>query len=132
MKVEIYFNLHKRLFSIRERHGKVIAHKRWVGLVRPTFVVQQGGRERVLRDKSKNVHAFVRPEGYQGMDEVIPFDILDSYTTVRYNPYKYTSFVDENEDPIFEADVGFMYLDKQNKPVIKVASLEQAEQLLET
>jgi hypothetical protein len=25
-----------------------------------------------------------------------------------------------------------MYLDKQNKPVIKVASLDQAEQILET
>ena len=133
MKVEIYFNLHKRLFSIRERHGKVIAHKKWVGLVRPTFVVQQGGRKRVLRNKSKNVHAFVRPEGYQGFDDFTPLDkVTDAYTTVRYNPYKYTSFVDENEDPIFEADVGFMYLDKQNKPVIKVASLTQAKQILET
>ena len=132
MKVEIYFNLHKRLFSIRERHGKVIAHKRWVGLVRPTFVVQQGGRERVLRDKSKNVHAFVRPEQYWSECTPMNFDILDAYTTVRYNPYKYASFVDENEDPIFEADVGFMYLDKQNKPVIKVASLDQAQQILET
>ena len=145
MKVEIYFNLHKRLFSIRERHGKVIAHKKWVGLVRPTFIVQQGGREKVLRDKSKNVHAFVRPESIWGdssttdtyllskANGVPDFDqTLTDYTTVRYNPYKYTSFVDENEDPIFEADVGFMYLDKQNKPVIKVASLDQAEQILET
>ena len=132
MKVEIYFNLHKRLFSVRERHGKVIGHRQWIGMVRPTFAVQQGGREKVLRDKSKNVHAFVRPDQYWSEDTPMNFDILDAYTTVRYNPYKYTSFVDENEDPIFEADVGFMYLDKQNKPVIKVASLDQAEQLLET
>ena len=105
MKVEIYFNLHKRLFSIRERHGKVIAHKRWVGLVRPTFVVQQGGRERVLRDKSKNVHAFVK--GYlQDADNVSRNpQVITREVEVTYNPYKYETFVDKKDESfVYYAD----------------------------
>lgn len=64
LRVEIYWNLHLNLFSVRalegRAKGKVIAHARDVLVRDPQFVVQKAGRERVLREGRKNVHAFVR------------------------------------------------------------------------
>jgi hypothetical protein len=59
MRVEVYYNLHKKCFSIRHK-GIVISHANTVKLADVTFVVRKAGRERVLREKKKNVHAFVR------------------------------------------------------------------------
>ena len=52
MRVEIYFNLHKKVFSMRHK-GKVIAHVCNATLKNVTYVVQPAGRARVLRDKNK-------------------------------------------------------------------------------
>jgi len=51
-------------------------------------VVRQGGRQRVLREGKKNVHAFVRGEATYFSKYDCP--TLDN---VGYNPYKYDSFV---------------------------------------
>ena len=63
MKAAVYWNLHKNIFSIQSRekesYGKVVAHRDSVVVGLPKFVVRQAGREKVLKDKSKNVHAFV-------------------------------------------------------------------------
>ena len=61
MRVEVYFNLHKHVFSVRSaRSGRVILHTDRVHIRNPEFVVRQGGRQRVLKERKKNVHAFVR------------------------------------------------------------------------
>jgi len=65
MNVEIYFNLHKRVFSVRHK-GRVIEHVKSAIVRRPKFVVQAAGRAKVLREKKKNVHAFVRGEWLEG------------------------------------------------------------------
>jgi hypothetical protein len=53
-------------------------------------VVRKSGRERVLREGKKNVHAFVR-------GEITHFDDFDpdylGYTLVSYNPYRFDTFV---------------------------------------
>lgn len=62
MKNRIYFNIHKKLFSIQEKTKKgwrVISHKDSLLLKDVEFKVYSRGRERVLREKRKNVHAFV-------------------------------------------------------------------------
>ena len=59
MKIEVYWNLHKEMFSVRHK-GKVIAHVACINVKDAKFVVQKAGRERVLREKKKNVHAFIR------------------------------------------------------------------------
>tara|TARA_B100001094_G_scaffold199669_1_gene193758 strand:+ start:839 stop:1111 length:273 start_codon:yes stop_codon:yes gene_type:complete len=51
-------------------------------------VVRQGGRQRVLREGKKNVHAFVRGEATYFSEKDCP--TLDN---VGYNPYKYDSFI---------------------------------------
>jgi hypothetical protein len=47
------------LYSIM-RNGRVIARRHRVLLTDATFVVREGGRQRVIREGRKNVHAFVK------------------------------------------------------------------------
>ena len=61
MKVFVYFNLHRKMWSVKAlegpQKGRVVARTGYVELenVRPR--VSQKGRDRVLREKRKNVHA---------------------------------------------------------------------------
>jgi len=100
MRVEVYFNLHKKTFSVRSaRSGRVILHTDKVHIANPEFVVRQSGRNRVLSEGRKNVHAFVRGDVTFFTDTNRP--TLD---TLTYNPYKYASFVDkQTEEPVYEA-----------------------------
>jgi len=100
MRVEVYFNLHKHTFSVRScKTGRVIGHTDEVHISNPTFVVRKAGRERVLRERKKNVHAFVRGDVTLFSDTNRP--TLD---TLTYNPYKYASFVDkQTEEPVYKA-----------------------------
>lgn len=103
-KVMVYYNLHKHTFSI-SRNGRVIAHADYVKLTDVEFRVRQGGREKVIREKSKNVHSFVigTLEDYCKF----PCDNLPSEPNsniVTYNPYKYNSYViKDTEEPIYSA-----------------------------
>lgn len=92
-RVEVYFNLHKKLYSIRDKvTGLVVAHADSVLLVDAIFKVSQAGRQRVLREQKKNVHAFV--EGlFAGVGADLPEpDRLDK---AYYNPYKTETFIDK-------------------------------------
>ena len=91
-KVEVYFNLHKKCWSIRQA-GKPVVHSDFVEIKEPQFVVQQGGNARVRREKRKNVHAFVR--GYL-TDRVGIFP--KNQKLVTNTPYKHTSFVERGTD----------------------------------
>jgi hypothetical protein len=95
MKVEVYFNLHKHVFSIRQcSTGRVILHSDKVHIDKPQFVVRKSGRDRVLREGKKNVHAFVRGN-ITVFDDFDP-DYLD-YSLVSYNPYRFDTFVDVHD-----------------------------------
>ena len=95
MRVEVYFNLHKHTWSVRSaKTGRVILHTDKVHINNPTFVVRKSGRERVLREGKKNVHAFVRGD-ITVFDDFNP-DYLD-YSLVSYNPYKFDTFVDVHD-----------------------------------
>lgn len=91
MKVFVYFNLHRKLFSVRalegDRKGLVIAHRDYVALTDVTFKVSEAGRQRVLRERKKNVHAGAVG---QWTDDTIE---LTDPLAVTYNPYKYSTFV---------------------------------------
>ena len=93
MRVEVYFNLHKYTWSFRQcSTGRVILHTDKVHIRDPQFVVRKSGRERVLREGKKNVHAFVRGD-ITYFDDFFDPDYLD-YSLVSYNPYKHDTFVD--------------------------------------
>lgn len=105
MYVDTYRNLNKECISIKAREGsekgRVIDHVESVILTDVEFVVQPAGRQRVLDEERKNVHAFARGTLVDDPPE-LPEDAVD----VTYNPYEYESFVvRETEEPIHEASI---------------------------
>jgi hypothetical protein len=99
-RVEVYWNLHKKCFSYRLSGGKV-THARSLLLKDVKFAVQPAGRERVLREKKKNVHAFVRGtllyvQNIKEMEDVVyapgASEVIDNVLyngyAARYNPYE--------------------------------------------
>lgn len=116
INVSVYFNLNRKCLSIRAEEGpakgRVIAHAQTAALGEVTFKVSEAGRQRVLKEQRKNVHAFVRGtliaiEGKfteagkaAGVDrEVMRCPILktvsqnSNWQQVTYNPYRFDSFV---------------------------------------
>ena len=95
MKVKVYFNLHKKLFSVvameGDDKGRVISHVDQIALAKPVFRVQQAGRRRVLKENRKNVHAYVSGYTCNLKDSTK----MDGEAT--YNPYKYSTFVDRED-----------------------------------
>jgi len=119
VKAAVYWNLHKDIFSIqsreKENYGKVVAHKNSVVIGLPKFVVRQAGREKVLKNKSKNVHAFV-----VGNVEYDTFFNLGKGRLISYNPYKYKSFVfADTKEPITEG-ILVQLRTYENKPVMEL------------
>ena len=109
-KVEVYRNLHKDCWSVRQK-GIVRFHCRRINLKDCAFVVQPAGHAKVIREKKKNVHAFVR--GYISNDEAYGSGELFCWDDVYYNPYKADSFVDFEDRPVHTAD--FVDLDMYDK-----------------
>ena len=105
-RVQVYYNLHKKCLSIRHK-GKVIEHAREVTLTDAKFHVSEKGRQRVLKEKRKNVHAYVSgklKESFWFLQS--PKYIWTAKQRVTYNPYKYKNFVDkETLEPVASAEV---------------------------
>lgn len=100
MKVRVYRNLTKKCLSVQtmtDKGWRVTRHVQSISLKDATFKVSEAGRQRVIRDRRKNVHAIV--EGY----ETDSFDESSS-KQVTYNPYKSSNFY---------------YRDQPNKAVLK-------------
>lgn len=91
-RVAVYFNLHKRLFSVRAlqgaNRGRVVAHVDSFTIRNAEFRVQPGGRDRVRRTGVKDIHAFV-------VGEIVPHVASDApgFAPVTYNPMRDDSFV---------------------------------------
>jgi len=112
-RVFVYKNLHENCWSVRDKQtGHVVAHADRVELSQVQLKVGQAGRERVLREQSKNVHA-----GLEGNLQTLDFKGFPSQRynhgstggpapeLVTYNPYKYSSFVIKaDETPVFQAN----------------------------
>jgi hypothetical protein len=111
MRVFVYFNLHRKCFSIKalegDRKGRVVAHSTTVLLEGCKFKVSEAGRQRVLREKRKNVHAGVTGTWINGDRVESHYEFLSMVgRQVSYNPYKYDSFVIKaTEQSVDVADV---------------------------
>lgn len=116
IRVFVYRNLHKNLYSVRGPAGRVIAHTDNLILKDVKYCVGQKGRERVLRTKHKNVHAGLR--GTVTLDVPGTGLVLRDCDRVVYDPYKFDSFVlAETKEPIYRSDFAVMtYVD--GRPVI--------------
>lgn len=104
MRVFVYFNLHKKVWSIKALEGsdkgRVIAHEGFVVLANARPRVSEAGRQRVLREKRKNVHAGLVGEWLNPFEGslITAKHMDDAYepNRITYNPYKYTTFVYKN------------------------------------
>ena len=89
MKVFVYFNLHRKCFSVKALEGiskgRVIKHAHFVALENVTFKVSEAGRQRVLKEQRKNVHAGV-------VGTLVPCIDAVGSERVTYNPYKGSNF----------------------------------------
>jgi hypothetical protein len=98
--VKLYRNLRSKCWSIQQ-DGLVKAHcdRAWLSDCR--FQVNENGRQRVLREGKKYVHAYVI--GYMFGWPTDSKDFPARYP-VSYNPFKWDSFVDMDGQPVRRAD----------------------------
>jgi hypothetical protein len=118
MKVAVYYNLHKHTFSLQSRnkedYGRVIEHAEHVILKNANYVVRTSGRNKVLQEKKKNVHAYVVGEVVEGITGP-----RYQEKTVTYNPYKAKSFyIKETGEPIASSGFAVLRKDVNGKPTI--------------
>ncbi len=103
--VQVYKNLHKGCWSVRQA-GKVVAHLDYICLENCNFHVGKAGRDRVRKEGSKNVHAYIT--GFVPCDGEATFvkeDFLEDrgwrWQEITYCPYQYDSFVSlETGEPV--------------------------------
>lgn len=98
-RVRCYRNLHKKCFSVVDtKTNRVFKHQFHVVLRDARFTVREAGRQRVLREKRKNVHAFVKGElvetNFQFPD-CVPKEAW-------YNPYETEKFVDKETGEVVD------------------------------
>jgi hypothetical protein len=86
--VKAYRNLHTGLWSVKQ--GVVRFHTKCIFLTEVDFLVNENGRQRVLREQKKYVHAYV-----QGFicDRPTFFTVGVDCHEVTYDPYKNRQFV---------------------------------------
>ena len=130
MKVFVYWNLHKKCFSVKciekghEFFGKVIMHAKRVRLSDVTFKVSAAGRARVLRQQRKNVHAGAVgtiKQVYMLHETNEMYELDSAYGRlyrVTYNPYKHSTFVDTSGNPVHNAVNAILSCETDQPPVL--------------
>ena len=104
MKHYVYYNLHRKLFSCKDTKTGLVDKGMYTNSLMIEdcdFKVSEKGRQRVLKEKRKNVHAGI-------VGEVVSYNIgdvtskdLKGYFELTYNPYRYDSFViKETGEPV--------------------------------
>ncbi len=92
-RYDIYRNLRRKNYSVKDREtGCVVRRSESLFATDVTFVVQESGRRRVLREGVKNVHAFVRAEFFATCDGDLHRN-GGRWVRVMYNPYRTEGFV---------------------------------------
>ena len=119
-RVNVYFNLHKRLFSVTQG-GIVQFHSDAITIMDARFLVGKAGQAKVRATGRKNVHAKV--SGYIAAIH-IPRLIRDNgWRKAYYNPYETDTFVDYADRlPLNKADV--VRLEMAGRPSIMYANQE--------
>ena len=98
VKVKVYFNLHNKTFSVASgqgsNYGKVLFYSNNIILDNVRFSVGEKGRDKVLKSKRKNVHAFC----YGTLSKKNINDIT-VHQAVSYNPYTagYFYYINNNK-----------------------------------
>jgi hypothetical protein len=78
---------------------RLLGHADNLTLINVQFCVNQNGRTRVLKERSKNVHAYI-------IGTLVSLEASsDTSVSVTYNPYKYGYFYNrDTNEPVLTAD----------------------------
>jgi len=105
-RVWVYRNLKhgkkaRPLYSIM-RNGRVMARRHRVLLTGVQFIVREAGRQRVLRERRKNVHAFAVGflAGSKGAFGTDHNDKKGFPVKLKYNPYEGSTFRTLDGEPV--------------------------------
>lgn len=104
-KVKVYYNLNKKTFSVTHKN-KVVLYADYIKMKDVKFHVREGGRQKVLKDKRKNVHAFIIGE----LEDYCKFPCNKipnpkGSEVITYDPYEHKSFVHKKDNtPIYNAN----------------------------
>ena len=117
MQMMVYRNLTKCCWSIKNLSTRrVQSHADHLVVFYPTFKVSQKGRERVVREKKKYVHAgvcgLVETSSWL-LDYIVPHNYATTWVEVKYNPYVNTNFVFADGTEVKK--VKYAYLDTRGK-----------------
>lgn len=97
--VRFYYNFHKKTFSIQKRvegRWRVVDHSNNFMVLDAKFKVSQKGRERVLRERVKNVHAYVYGLWAESGMGISAEEDRTLCCIIKYNPYDNDKFFCEN------------------------------------
>lgn len=90
---DVYFDLHRKVWSCKGRKTGIVEHKARVvvAVFGATMVVRESGRQRVLKEKRKNVHAFARIDHGLACEDLKGWQAFvetqENLIQVSYNPY---------------------------------------------
>jgi hypothetical protein len=138
MRVFVYFNLHSKVWSIKALEGafagRVVAHATYVQLRDVECRVSEAGRQRVLREQRKNVHAglvgtlrcydgkarlaFEWDGEFEPTQTALGAPVGAPWFGITYNPYKGPTFVRRDTgEPVLRASravLGKGFVDAQS------------------
>lgn len=109
-KVDIYRNLNKpSYFSCKQREGefkgKVSGYANIIVIESPEFIVSEASRQRVLNEKSRCVHAYVRGKFTDAFEGKLINPEDRSLLAVSYSPYLGGHFFRrDNNQPVTRED----------------------------
>ena len=96
--IEVYRNLHypNRTWSVKSKRTKrVVARREFVLVKDVTLIVREAGRQRVLKEKRKNVHAAVVGTWVRHKATInLILKNQHKMKHVTYNPYQFPFFTE--------------------------------------
>lgn len=111
--IRVYKNLHKNCYSIQQKINntwKVIEYSNEIILENCSFKIYENGRQKVIKEKRKNVHAFICGEKLNLNSKQIN---INNLVTISYNPYYSDSFyIKDSKEKIKSAKIIILREDK--------------------
>ena len=111
-RVKVYRNLNRDCWSVLGKDDRLLLHAEALVLKNCQFVVQPGGRQRVVLEGRKNVHAFAK-------GTIAPMashkEFRPVLKRVLYNPYQAATFRWEHEPDIPVAESECVLLNNDGK-----------------
>jgi len=98
-RADVYFNRHKRLWSVRVQ-GRVVAHLDALALAHCTMRVSEAGRLRCIASGQRGVHAWITGTLVHVPDELL---LVEEF---GYNPFKAPNFMRRRDTtPVHTAEL---------------------------